>query len=92
MGYTGVASQRSSCLEADKLFCKRLPRLGDALVLTRCATRRACGCWALRHIRRRGKLTEHTEELSYREADPEGQLEKWLLIMVVDKFASVRTN
>jgi len=43
-------------------------------------------------IRWWGKLTEHTKELSYWEADPEGKLEKWLLLMIVDKFASVRTD
>lgn len=37
-------------------------------------------------------MTEHTKELSYWEADPEGKLEKWLLLMIVDKFASVRTD
>ena len=86
-GYTGVASQMS---------CRRLPNLGGALVLTLCATGRAFGCWALHltylTIRRRGKLTEHTKELSYWETDPEGKLEKRLLLMIVDEFASVRTD
>ena len=78
------------------MFCRRLPNLGDALVLTLCATGRAFGYWAL-HLacltfRRRGKLTEHAKELSCGETDPEGQLEKWLLFMAVDEFASVRTD
>ena len=35
---------------------------------------------------------ERAKELFDRETDPEGQLEKWLLFMIIDEFASVRTD
>ena len=84
------------CLEADRFVSQAAACAGDTLVLTFSATRRAFGHCALQitclHVCRRGELTEHTEELSDREADPEGQLKQRLFIMVVNKFTSVRPD
>ena len=50
------------------------------------------GAVACLPVGRRGKLAEHVKELFDRETDPEGQLEKWLLVMIIDEFTSVRTD
>ena len=94
-GCTGVANQRSCCLEEERIVWQATGRLGSVRGLTLCAIGRAFGralhlAWLM--IQWWGKLTEHTKELSYWEADSERKLEKWLLLIIVDKFASVRTD
>ena len=43
-------------------------------------------------VGRRGKLAEHVKKLFDREANPKGQFEQRLLVMIIDEFTSVRTD